>query len=833
MASEGVTLREWLGGEIRAVLDRKVTPPPLIIWCDPDRAWRDLLLAACENGQFELWCQEEHELILRERLLCAEAKPRVVWLPREPEEITYLKVFELQAELVWTESLVEALVRYGVEISRDRVGELRELLPAHAKEWIDRPLEAWRELTVGTAKSTLVDDDRILETLARPAMSVLEIIGRERLGVFNRRVTEDFGLPKFTEGKDDEWRVAAVARLLVTEAAVRVPASPPSAADQTIPAGPARDRALKLLDRWQKNIELMLSFETLARQADATTSLTYWARNLAGSCPALASPAAEDALFQREAEDLSRIEEFELLARRLEEREAFYVAHAAGFWGARAERKVPWQSLVNLARAAVLMRREASAESLWKTPSDAVEWFTRAGWEIDRHGEVLFKDDPNLPGALHAVRARLRRAYLRHLDRTNGAFSDLLHHHGFESLKLPFAGELMPALRSPRDPTAVLVLDACRYDLGCRLAERLNKGEPVRRAEVKAARAPLPSITALGMPFALADESGALHVELTNDTPPRWRVTAQAAGGDLTAAGTRREWLQRRFKLKGNALTDVKSILDAPVPSPKDVGKFLFVFGDEFDTLGHEGELPFSGAEDQIERYGRAVGRLRDAGFTTVIVVTDHGFIHWEPESDEVDDPPTGEILWKSRRAIVGRGLKHRTALTAPVPQSDLECCVPRSVNAFRTYGGVGFFHGGATLQELVIPVVAVRWPKKAEKVAVVLTPVTEIVSLRPRLEVRPGAGDRLPGIGADERTLGRQVSVKVVDPSNGRRLFRSAESVKIEPDGPPVTVTLDRERGEACARGTRVQIEVRDADNDELLDRREVELKIDLEEWD
>ena len=37
----------------------------------------------------------------------------------------------------------------------------------------------------------------------------------------------------------------------------------------------------------------------------------------------------------------------------------------------------------------------------------------------------------------------------------------------------------------------------------------------------------------------------------------------------------------------------------------------------------------------------------------------------------------------------------------------------------------------------------------------------------------------------------------------------------------------------ETCARGARLQVEVRDADNDELLDRCEVELKIDLEEWD
>jgi hypothetical protein len=78
----------------------------------------------------------------------------------------------------------------------------------------------------------------------------------------------------------------------------------------------------------------------------------------------------------------------------------------------------------------------------------------------------------------------------------------------------------------------------------------------------------------------------------------------------------------------------------------------------------------------------------------------------------------------------------------------------------------------------------------------------------------------------------GRQVVVKVVEPGSGRRLFNSP-SYRVEAEGQPVTIALVRERNEACGRGTRLQVEVRDADNDELLDRCDVELKIDLEEWD
>src|SRR5206468_11548859 len=91
-------------------------------------------------------------------------------------------------------------------------------------------------------------------------------------------------------------------------------------------------------------------------------------------------------------------------------------------------------------------------------------------------------------------------------DRVNHVFSDLLSRENVGGLKLPFSGSAIADLAmksSLRDPVAVLVLDAARYDLGCRLAELLNEGEPARRAELAAAMAPLPSITALGMPFTM------------------------------------------------------------------------------------------------------------------------------------------------------------------------------------------------------------------------------------------------------------------------------------------------------------------------------------------
>ena len=193
--SGGDSLRTWLREQISAVLNRKGAEPPFIIWCDPERVWKDLLLAVAEGGSFEVWADDTHEILVRDRFHTAPRAPRVIWLPVSREDIGYMKVFELQAAEVKDLTLPEALSAYGVDIPSDQMADLKPLLAAHTKEWFDRPLSAWEELTPGNAKGALIDDDRVLEVLATPGMTFDELKADNRFGVFARRLKEDFGLP--------------------------------------------------------------------------------------------------------------------------------------------------------------------------------------------------------------------------------------------------------------------------------------------------------------------------------------------------------------------------------------------------------------------------------------------------------------------------------------------------------------------------------------------------------------------------------------------------------------------------------------------------------------
>ena len=815
------------------MLDR-TGPPSLLLWCDPYREWLDLLRAASEADGFELWAPpagsgDSHELLLRDRFHGTPRAARVVWLPCARDEITWFKPFELEADAVWEKSLLEALRQYGVYIPREHESALLSLLPAHAREWFDKPKKTWEELTPANAKGALVDDHRMLQVLAGAPGEFERLRAEERFDIFARRASEDFGLPD-PKGQDEHaWRVAATARLLCTEAADAVPQEQPSEGDRVVPAGLARKRSLDLMKAWQSHIEGIATFEQLARAADATVGLAYWAKNLTTPPRSRSSRLVERTLFEQFVDRLDRVEDVGLLTQELERNLQSYQYREKGFWEQQATEKVGWRFLVQLADVASLLAENEGVEREWKKAGAAIQWYSRSGWQLDLAGERLFQEAADLPPQLHRVRARLRRGYLRTMDRVSRAFSDLLAGDTGAIAALPTAGEVALAeIQRQSAPTALVFLDACRLDLGERLLGMLNRGEPVQRATITVAAAPVPTITALGMALALPMARDKLSVRLSDDGNA-FSVTAEGFSGDLAIAGDRRRWLEEQLGVKEHL--GIGEVLDGEtLKRPTKGRRIIAVHGADFDR--HDGELQLTGAQDHLERYVQAIRRLRDYGYSRVIVTTDHGFFHWDPEEHEIEPKPDGELLWLSRRAMVGRNLSHPHALHLQVPCSKLEVMVPRGMNSFKTYGGLEFFHGGATLQEVMIPVVVATWPAKARKVNVVLKPVGHIAALTPRVQIQAGVSGQTTMF-ADSDMLARQAVVKVKDPASGNVVFKHHEPVTVEPDGQPLTIQLEIvEPRPELAYNAPLEVSVVDADNEEILAREEVTLKVEINDW-
>ncbi len=687
------TFRSWLIREIRDVLDRKAALPPLLLWLDPDQQWLDLLRTASAAGNFELWADPtEHELIVRDRFYRAPRVARVVWLPVARDAITWFKPFELEAEIVWEKSLLEALREFGVYIPRESESEMVCELPAYSREWFDRPKADWKELTPESGRWTVFDDGQMLQVLAGEAGEFERLRQEGRFEFFASRAVKDFGLPEPAGQIEGAWRMAATARLLATEAADGSPQESLHEGDKIIPPGQPRRRALGLLKSWQNDVRYIPTFEQLVPEAEKTVGLAYWARNLSAPPRSRASRTVEETLFGLAADRLDRLEQVDLLAKELDRNLQMYKDRERGFWGWQATDRVGWRFLVGLAGVATLLvENQAVAETL-KSATDAVAWYGSRGWRLDSAGEQLFKEEADFPGRLQRVRARLRRGYLRAVDQVGAAFSELLAADSSQLVAMTTAGEVaVVELQRHKGPTALVFLDACRFDLGQRLAELLNQGEPVPRATVTAAVAPVPSITDLGMALALPIARDKLRVNLTADGN-HFVVTAEGFNGNLALAAERRNWLKQCLEVKD--CLGIDEVLDGETLKPASkTRRLIAVHGKELDQ--HDGQLQLTGADDHLNRYVQAIRRLRDAGYHRVLVVTDHGFFHWQPEDHEIEEEkPAGDLLWPSRRAMVGRNLSHPHAVRLPVPCSDLEAMVPRSVNAFRTYGRLGFYSG-------------------------------------------------------------------------------------------------------------------------------------------
>lgn len=831
MSSSNNSFRDWLCREVRDVLGRNASPPPLLIWCDPDHAWLDLLRVAAEFDGFELWAPapgepDPHELLLRDRFFTEPRAARVVWLPCARDEISWFKPFELEADEVWEKRLVQGLREYGVEIPREHEDDLAGLLPAQALEWFDKPRATWIELTPNTAKDTLFGDDRMLLALAGPPGEFDRVKREGKFEFFARRATQTFGLPN-PQGMDEAaWRVAATACFLCTDAAEGSPQDPPREPDKIIPSGLPRTQAMKLLQHWQHDTRYVASYESLSRLADTLTGLAHWARSLSTLPRSRSSRAAEEALFNAAVDRLDKVDDVDGLCRELERNGSAFEFRAEGFWGKHAAEPVGWKHLVDLTRVAALLVEHHAAESVWKKLPDAVGWYAERGWQLDAAGEDLFRESADLPPNLQRIRARLRRGCLRTLDRIGRAYSELLAKSSGRGVELPTAGEVvLSVLEEPSLPTALVFLDACRYELGRRLAAMLNQGEPAHRATVLTAVSPVPSVTALGMPFALPMKRDKLHVDLAADGKT-FEVTAEGFSGDLKIAEQRRKWLKENYDVK-DWLTMAEVLDGDGLKKPGRGRKMVAVHAAEFDD--HDGHLQLTGAGDHLRRYVKAIHRLRDAGYSRVIVATDHGFFHWQPGDHEIEDAqPSGKVLWKHRRAMVGHSLSHPSAVHLTVPQSSLEVVVPRSTNAFRTYGALGFFHGGATLQEMIIPVVVATWPAKARKVAVVLKPVGPITGEAPRVQVQAVSTGQLF---ANGNLMSRRVMVKICEAATGKEVFRHSEPATIEPEvskAETVVLSLVSPKPE-LPRGTPLVVEVTDADDKEPLVREEVMLMTDL----
>ena len=274
-----------------------------------------------------------------------------------------------------------------------------------------------------------------------------------------------------------------------------------------------------------------------------------------------------------------------------------------------------------------------------------------------------------------------------------------------------------PFLRKD-NKVCVIISDALRYEIGEEL-QRVIRQEDRFAAELSPMLSMLPSYTQLGMAALLPNK----ELSIADNDSGAVLVDGQPA----TGTENRTKVLQSALQGRGRAVTaevlltmgkeDIREILKA-----NDV---LYIYHNRIDAAGDKEDTVFEAAQDTIHELVRLIKKLAGNNVSNMIVTADHGFLYQNraiEESDFADVDMQGtQILYKSRRFVLGHGFVETQGLHTFSSQQlglagDVGVQIPKSINRLRLKGaGSRYVHGGATLQEIVVPVIKINKKRQSD----------------------------------------------------------------------------------------------------------------------
>lgn len=344
-------------------------------------------------------------------------------------------------------------------------------------------------------------------------------------------------------------------------------------------------------------------------------------------------------------------------------------------------------------------------------------------WHMQKSGQATLMRELSEQVENHYVNSyllRLNEAWQAHVD---GA-------EIWSAAPIPaqrgFYREHVGEFRRRDQKICVIISDALRYEVAEELLGRIRSLDRYEAA-IEPVFGSLPSYTQLGMASLLpngdlqiADNDTATVVvdgQSSQGLENRKKILAKGRPGDRTTA------------LKAEELMGLDKDQARALVRDHDV---IYVYHNLIDAIGDKQvseERVFEAAEDTIEEIVRLVKKLNGANAANMIVTADHGFIYQHrpiEESDFSSAQVEGDtILYRDRRFILGHGLKANHGLRRFTPaqanlQGSVEVLIPKSINRLRRQGsGSRFVHGGATLQEVVVPVVKINKKRQSDTSAV------------------------------------------------------------------------------------------------------------------
>jgi hypothetical protein len=307
--------------------------------------------------------------------------------------------------------------------------------------------------------------------------------------------------------------------------------------------------------------------------------------------------------------------------------------------------------------------------------------YVEKGWKVDAAfiRVVCLTSEHDLP----AFRRLATALYHEWADASAREFQKAVLRNGLTNLATSAVVEVSQG-------GCIIFADGLRYDVGQRLAESLkSRGLTVSLGSRWAA---LPTVTATAKPAVSPVARTFIGKQMPADFAP-----VDTEGNSVVAA-----LIRKTLEVQGY------QILKGPNVRPVSAEAKGWVELGKIDTRGHDMEADMAKQlDDEIESLSKSVQALFDAGWKSVRIVTDHGWLLLPGGLPRVDLPRLlTESRW-ARCAVANNGTPSDTVPVSWFWNQGETVHTPPGISCFNK--SPEYTHGGLSIQECLIPDITVR----------------------------------------------------------------------------------------------------------------------------
>ena len=368
--------------------------------------------------------------------------------------------------------------------------------------------------------------------------------------------------------------------------------------------------------------------------------------------------------------------------------------------------------------------------------------------------------------------------------------------------------------------TVVIISDALRYEVGYEISQKLRKEANVKEIKIEAMLTDLPSRTFLGMANLLPCKKER-DIDL---------VSAKVLIDGIDSQGTEnREKILKTSCEESSAISfdNFYKMNRAKQEEFIKGKKVIYIYHDSIDAIGDKAKTEnntFNACKNAIENIVSLSKLLSSLGVVNIYITSDHGFLYEKKEVEEYNKLELKNTKYKSigkRYAIYEKKVEEKGCVTLKL--DSLYGVFPEKNQRIKASGsGLQFVHGGASPQEMIIPLINYKSGANSKKISKVQVRIRESVA-KITSNLTKFSIYQIEAVSIKDKFIERDVSVALYDGD-----VRVSDEKKLKLNSIEEN-TIHDFRLTLSGEHKRVTLKVIDIESGDILDSKEYDVRIGI----